>query len=391
MMIINPADRLNQVQEYYFSKKLQEIRDLNKRGFDIINLGIGSPDLMPSRETIKALVDSARDPKNHGYQPYRGIAELRDAISLWFSMTYRVDLKPDHEILPLMGSKEGITHISLAFLNPGDKVLVPELGYPAYKAVTEMVGGIAETYPMLEDNHWIPDIEYLNKKDLTGYKIMWINYPHMPTGAPPDLNVFEQLVTLASEKKILLCHDNPYSLILNESPPLSILYAEGAFEVAIELNSFSKSHNMAGWRVGWLSGKREYINAVLKVKSNFDSGMFKGIQDAAIAALDNPKDWHNQRNQIYRERRELVYELLRKLKCTWEDDQIGLFVWAKIPDDIPDVEKWVDDILYTYKVFITPGFVFGEKGKRYIRMSLCSEIEIFQEAMVRLKYYKEKA
>jgi len=389
-MIIDPADRLNQVQEYYFSRKLQEIRNLNNRGFDIINLGIGSPDLMPSRETINALVDSARNPKNHGYQPYRGIAELRDAISRWCSITYRIDLNPDAEILPLMGSKEGITHISLAFLNPGDKVLVPELGYPSYKAVTEMVGGIAETYPLIEDKNWIPDLDYLNNQDLSEYKIMWINYPHMPTGSPADLSVFESLVILAKEKGILLCHDNPYSLILNEDPPTSLLYAEGAFEVALELNSFSKSHNMAGWRIGWLSGKKEYIDTVLKIKSNFDSGMFRGIQDAAIAALDNTRDWHNKRNQTYRGRREMVYRLLNKLDCTWTDGQVGMFVWARIPDYIPDVEKWVDEILYEYKVFITPGFIFGDKGKRYVRMSLCSDNELFQEALNRLKDYNYK-
>jgi aspartate/methionine/tyrosine aminotransferase len=388
-MIINPADRLSQVQEYYFSRKLQEIRNLNNRGYDIINLGIGSPDLMPSKATINALVDSARSPGNHGYQPYRGIADFRDAISLWCSKTYRIDLNPDHEILPLMGSKEGITHISLAFLDPGDKVLVPELGYPAYKAVTNMVGGIAETYPLLEDKNWVPDFEYLFQEDLKDHKIMWVNYPHMPTGSPPDLQVFNKLVELANDKKMLICHDNPYSLVLNEAPPLSLLYAVGAFEVAIELNSFSKSHNMAGWRVGWLSGKRDYIDAVLKIKSNFDSGMFKSIQDAAITALDNPQDWHDQRNKVYRERREVAFELLEKLGCSWGPRQIGMFIWAKIPDSIPDVEKWVDEILYEYKVFITPGFVFGDKGKRYVRISLCSGQEIFKQALDRLKDYIE--
>jgi len=384
-MIIDPAERLIQVQEYYFSRKLQEIRDLNNQGYDIINLGIGSPDLMPSRETINALVDSARNPGNHGYQPYRGIAGLRDAICSWTSKTYKVDLNPDNEVLPLMGSKEGITHISLAFLNPGDKVLVPELGYPSYRAVTEMVGGIAETYPLLEENNWTPDFEYLYDKDLTGYKIMWINYPHMPTGSPPDLSVFEKLVDLAVEKKILLCHDNPYSMILNEAPPVSLLYADGAFDVAIELNSFSKSHNMAGWRVGWISAKKDYIDAVLKIKSNFDSGMFRGIQDAAIAALDNSQDWHDKRNQVYKERREMVFILLEKLGCTWQAGQVGMFIWAKIHDQVTDVEKWVDEILYSFKVFITPGFVFGDKGKRYVRISLCSDIDTFQKALVRLE------
>jgi LL-diaminopimelate aminotransferase len=389
-MIIIPAERLSHVQEYYFSRKLQEIRDLNNRGHNIINLGIGSPDQMPSRATINALIDSARNPDNHGYQPYRGIARLRDAISRWTSITYRVDLNPETEILPLMGSKEGITHISLAFLNPGDKVLIPELGYPAYRAVTEMVGGIAQTYPLLEKKNWIPDMDFLRNMNLSGFKIMWINYPHMPTGAPADLGVFEELVNLAQEKKLLLCHDNPYSLVLNDTSPVSLLYAEGAFEVAVELNSFSKSHNMAGWRVGWLSGKRDYIDSVLKIKSNFDSGMFRGIQDAAIAALDNTGEWHEQRNKVYRERREIVYRLLNHLGCTWQAGQVGLFVWAKVPDLIPDVEKWVDELLYTYKVFITPGFIFGEKGKRYIRISLCSTKEIYEKALNRLGDYKDR-
>jgi LL-diaminopimelate aminotransferase len=387
-MVIRPADRLNQLKEYYFSKKLQEIRQLNNKGYDILNLGIGSPDLMPSESTIEALVSAVRNPHNHGYQPYRGISELREAIAHWYSVNYRVDLNPDHEILPLMGSKEGITHISLAFLNPGDKVLVPELAYPAYGAVTEMVGGVVETYPLKEDDGWSPDFDYLENADFTGVKILWINYPHMPTGAPARPEIFDRIVQIASRKKFLVCHDNPYSLVLNEAPPVSLLYSEGAFEVGLELNSMSKSHNMAGWRVGWIGGKRDYIDEIVKIKSNFDSGMFRGIQEAAVVALENPQEWHAGRNEVYRQRRELVHELLYKIGCTWEPGQVGMFIWANIPGTVEDVEKWVDHILYDYRIFITPGFVFGEKGRRYIRISLCSSQTVFRKALDRLKDFK---
>lgn len=387
-MIIRPADRLNYLKEYYFSKKLEEIRQLNNKGYNILNLGIGSPDMMPSESTINALVQAARNPHNHGYQPYRGIAELRDAIAHWYSETYHVDLNPTGEILPLMGSKEGITHISLAFLNPGDKVLVPELSYPAYRSVSEMVGAKVETYPLKEKEFWGPDFDYLEKADLTGVKIIWINYPHMPTGAPARPDIFDRMVQIASKRKFLICHDNPYSLVLNEGQPLSLLYSEGAFEVAIELNSMSKSHNMAGWRVGWIGGKKEYIDEILKIKSNFDSGMFRGIQEAAVVALENSRAWHEQRNDEYRRRREIVFELLDKLGCKWNEGQVGMFIWARIPDQIEDLEKWVDHILHEYKVFVTPGFVFGEKGKRYVRISLCSTASTYRKALGRLKDFK---
>jgi len=387
-MIIPPADRLSKIKEYYFSKKLQEIRQLNNKGYNILNLGIGNPDMMPSESTIKALIHSAENPDHHGYQPYRGIAELRDAIGHWYSKKYRIDLNPDTEILPLMGSKEGITHISLAFLNPGDKVLVPELGYPAYRAVTEMVGAIAETYPLLEENFWSPDFEYLYQADLSNVKMLWINYPHMPTGAPARSEIFDRIVKFAREKRILICHDNPYSLVLNDGSPISLLHSEGAFDVCLELNSMSKSHNMAGWRVGWVSGRREYLDQIVKIKSNFDSGMFRAIQDAAVVALENTDDWHEQRNSVYRQRRELVYEILRKLGCTWNEGQVGMFIWAKIPDQIEEVEKWIDDILHNQKIFITPGFIFGEKGNRYVRISLCSSKSMYQETLNRLKDFK---
>ena len=387
-MIIKPADRLKTVQEYYFSKKLQEIRDLNKQGRNILNLGIGSPDMMPSEATIEALISSARNPANHGYQPYRGIGELREAIRDWVLSTYRLNLNPDNEILPLMGSKEGITHISLAFLNPGDKVLVPELGYPAYRAVSEMVGAIVETYPLVEDNYWAPDFKYLEEKDLRKFKMMWINYPHMPTGAPARLEVFEKIARLAKKKNLLVCHDNPYSLVLNETDPVSFLSAKGAFEVGIELNSFSKSHNMAGWRVGWLSGSKEYLDEILKIKSNFDSGMFRGIQDAAVAALQNNDEWHKKRNDVYAQRRQAVYNILSKLEATWKDGQVGMFIWARVSDRVKNVEKWIDHILYEHHVFITPGFIFGSKGQRFIRISLCSDVSMYEKALDRLENFK---
>lgn len=384
-MIIPSADRLHKVSEYYFSKKLQEIRDLSAKGMNILNLGIGSPDLPPSRNTIEALSKSARNPANHGYQPYTGIALLREAISRYYEKVYGVQLDPDKEILPLMGSKEGITHISLAFLNPGDRVLVPELGYPAYKAVTEIVGAIPEPYPLLEDRgYWTPDWKQMAGKNYPDVKIMWVNYPHMPTGTPPSKKLFDEIIEFGIKNNVLICHDNPYSWVLNQEPPLSMLSVENAKSVCIELNSMSKSHNMAGWRIGWLCGLEDYIVPVLKVKSNFDSGMFKGLQDAAVVALDNPESWHIERNNTYLERKHWVDKILNRLKCTFNSNQVGLFIWAKIPDEIPDVEKWIDHILLKYHIFITPGFVFGEKGSRYIRISLCSNKETYQEAYNRL-------
>jgi LL-diaminopimelate aminotransferase len=382
-MIISPAERLKQIEEYYFSKKLEEIRLLNLKGYNILNLGVGSPDLMPSESTINALTKSALNPKNHGYQSYKGIPQLRVAFAQWYERIYKVKLDPESEILPLMGSKEGITHISLAFLNPGDMVLVPELGYPAYRAVTLMVGANPVEYP-LDEKNWYPDFDALNRMNLDRVKILWMNYPHMPTGATPSRELFHELVSWAKAKKILLAHDNPYSLVLNETPPLSVLSEEGAKEVAIEMNSMSKSHNMAGWRVGWINAKKEYIDTILKVKSNFDSGMFRGIQDAAVEAINNPVSWHEERNKIYRERRGVVYQLLDKLGCTYRTNQVGMFIWARIPESVDSVEKWVDHILYHHQVFITPGFIFGEKGRRFVRVSLCADKSVFEEANKRI-------
>lgn len=385
-MIIPAADRLQHLKEYYFSVKLQEIRRLQDAGHRVINMGIGSPDLMPSEDTIEALVGSARATDSHGYQPYKGLPSLREAIARWYTATYRVSLHPDTEVLPLMGSKEGVTHISLAFLNPDDEVLVPELGYPAYTAVSRMVGAKVRYYPLLEEQGWQPDLAFLQREDLSRVKLLWLNYPHMPTGAAPNPAVWQQLVALAHERSVLLCHDNPYSLVLNPDQPLSLLAVPGAFEVAVELNSLSKSHNMAGWRVGWIAGQKAYLDEVLKIKSNVDSGMFKPIQEAAVQALKNTPAWHEQRNHVYQRRRQMVFRIVEALGCTYDAGQQGLFVWAKVPDAIASAAQWVDELLRQHAVFITPGFIFGEKGARYIRISLCNPEEQLEEALQRLSH-----
>ncbi|WPP49357.1 pyridoxal phosphate-dependent aminotransferase [Catalinimonas niigatensis] len=382
-MIIPTANRLQNVKEYYFSVKLQEIRRMREEGLDVINMGIGSPDLMPSGKTIEALHQSALRPTNHGYQPYQGIPELRKAIAHWYAQMYGVNLDPEGEVLPLMGSKEGITHISLTFLNPGDEVLVPELGYPAYTSVSNMVEAKIRTYPLREED-WQPDLEAMRKEDYSKVKLMWLNYPHMPTGAPAKVEILQEIIQLAQEKKFLICHDNPYSLVLNRAKPLSILSLPGAKEVCLELNSLSKSHNMAGWRVGWLCGAKDYLAEVLKIKSNVDSGMFRPVQDAAVRALQNSDAWHSERNDIYAERRNLTFQLLDALKCTYRQEQEGMFLWAKIPDKIATSEKFVDSILHKYHVFITPGFIFGAKGDRYVRVSLCNQNNILKEVINRV-------
>lgn len=357
---------------------------MQEAGCDIINMGIGSPDLMPSEETIIALCQSAHTEDSHGYQPYKGIPSLRNAIAKWYNKTYQVELNPETEVLPLLGSKEGIIHISLTFLNPGDEVLIPELGYPAYRSVSAMVEAKVRTYPLLEENDWQPDLEAMQKEDYSRVKLMWLNYPHMPTGAPPHRKVFEQLIALSHEKHILLCHDNPYSLILNTGKPLSLLSMPGAKDVAIELNSLSKSHNMAGWRVGWIAGAKAYLDEIIKIKSNVYSGMFKPVQEAAIQALQNPEAWHEQRNRMYKERRDVVYQILDILHCSYQTNQQGMFVWARISPTISSVEQWVDDILKQYHIFITPGFIFGEKGENFIRISLCNSKYRLHEALKRL-------
>ena len=382
-MIIPIANRLQHIKEYYFSVKLQEIRRMREAGHDVINLGIGSPDMMPSEETISALHDSAQQPQNHGYQSYQGTPELRKAIASFYEQTYGVSLNAENELLPLMGSKEGITHISLTFLNPGDEVLVPELGYPAYSAVSRMVEARVRTYPLRESD-WQPDLEAMRQEDYSRVKLMWANYPHMPTGTPADTAVLQELIRLASERQFLLCHDNPYSLVLNSGRPFSIFSLDGARDVCLELNSLSKSHNMAGWRIGWISGAADYLKEVIKIKSNVDSGMFRGIQDAAVRALQNPASWHDARNREYAERREIIFCLMDKLQCSYDKAQEGMFVWARIPEHVSSSEKFVDSILQENHVFLTPGFIFGAKGERYIRASLCNPNNILEKAFSRV-------
>lgn len=384
-MIIKPSKRLNKVEEYYFSKKLSEIRQMEAGGRKIINLGVGNPDMMPSENAIEELIHWVKNPKSHGYQPYRGIPELREAISKFYSETYSTGLNPETEILPLLGSKEGITHISLAFLNAGDAVLVPDPGYPTYSSVSKICEAKVITYNLKEKNGWLPDLKELEKLNVRKAKIMWLNYPNMPTGAEATDECFEKLIGFARKHNILLCHDNPYSMVLNNSKPKSILSYKGAKEVAIELNSMSKSFNMAGWRVGWVSGHKDYIDTILKVKSNVDSGMFLPIQKASVNALNNLPLWHNKRNEEYKRRREKVWELLEIIGCDYTLNQVGMFVWGKIKNAKTDSKSFVERILREANVFITPGFIFGKNGEGYVRISLCSEVSTIQEAITRIK------
>lgn len=384
-MIIPLAHRANQAQEYYFSIKLAEVRKLQAAGHDIINIGIGNPDMMPSEATITKLSETAHQPAAHGYQSYKGIPALRQAIAGYYAHTYGVTLDPETELLPMIGSKEGITHLSLTFLNEGDEVMVPELGYPAYRAVSQMVGANVVEYSLQEDRGWQPDWQRMADQITERTRIIWLNYPHMPTGAPATQGLFEEAVRFAHAHKVLLCHDNPYSLVLNKKAPISLLSIDGAKEVAVELNSMSKSHNMAGWRVGWLAAAKPYIDAVLTIKSNVDSGMFLAIQQAAAMALRNSDAWHNERNAVYQGRLEAAYAFLDALHCTYARDQEGLFLWAKLPDSISSAEALVDDLLYNKHIFIAPGFIFGPKGERYIRVSLCMPKERIEQAVNRLR------
>lgn len=387
--MIQTADRIKGVEEYYFSRKLAEVRGLDAAELRVINLGIGSPDLAPSKNTIDALAQSAQNPANHGYQNYKGIPQLREAIATFYKNTYHVALNTESEILPLMGSKEGIMHICMAFVNEGDEVLIPDPGYPTYASVAKLTGAKIVTYAMNESLNWGIDMVALKKKDLSKVKIMWVNFPHMPTGRIASREELKELVDLARANDFLIVNDNPYSLILNDSP-LSILSVEGASDVALELNSLSKSHNMAGWRIGWVAGKKEFVDAVLKVKSNMDSGMFMGLQHAAVEALKSGKEWFQKQNSIYRKRQEAACLILETLGCKFATKQSGLFVWAKAPDHVQSVEKWIDEILYDTKVFITPGFIFGENGKRFIRISLCATEEKLKEAHARIKTWNER-
>ena len=382
-MVIASADRITQVQEYYFSKKLQEIDQMRRSGLDVINLGIGSPDLSPSDATIRRLVEECQIPGNHGYQSYRGVPELRAAFARWYLRYFEVNLHPDTEVLPLMGSKEGIVHISLAFINPGDEVLIPNPGYPTYESATRLAGGVPRYYDLHEENHWVPDLHKLGKENLDKVKIMWVNYPHMPTGTKAPRDLFDKLVRFCTDNNILVCNDNPYSFILNNQVQ-SLLSVNGSNKVAIELNSLSKSHNMAGWRIGMVAGHKDYINAILKVKSNMDSGMFKPLQLAAVAALDNPGSWYETNNAIYKSRQKVALEIMAVLNCACQKDQAGLFVWGRIPDHHACASELSDLMLEKAHVFVTPGMIFGSNGKKYLRISLCSDIGQLKEAKNRI-------
>lgn len=381
--MIEFAKRIEQVEEYYFSKKLQEVRSLDSAENPVINLGIGSPDLPPGADAINELNKTAQQENSHGYQSYKGIPALREGISAFYQRKYKVVLNPDNMILPLMGSKEGIMHISMAFVNEGDEVLIPNPGYPTYASVSQLVGAKIVTYNLAQSNEWQIDFEDLERKDLSKVKIMWVNTPHMPTGSVLSTENLMRLIDLAKRNNFLLVNDNPYSMILNDDPQ-SILSIEGSESVCLELNSLSKSHNMPGWRVGWLAGRPDYVDAVLKVKSNMDSGMFLGIQKAAAQALKQPDSWFDELNNIYRTRRTKAFAILNVLACTYSIQQVGLFVWARVPDEIESVEEWIDTILYETKVFITPGFIFGNAGDRFIRISLCANDEKLGQAKERL-------
>jgi LL-diaminopimelate aminotransferase len=389
-MIIKPANRTNSVQEYYFSLKLKEIAEMRASGIDVINLGIGSPDMAPSDNTIGKLIGSARDPKNHAYQSYTGIPELRNSFAGWYRKYFNVELNPKNEILPLMGSKEGIMHISMAFVNEGDEVLIPNPGYPTYQAVSNLMGAKINYYNLDKANGWLPDFNALQKENLENVKLMWVNYPNMPTGARATRGLFQNLVNFGLKHSILICNDNPYSFILNDEQ-LSILEVDGAKEIALELNSLSKSQNMAGWRIGMVAGNEGYLNAILKVKSNMDSGMFLPLQLAAVEALGNSEEWYAGINKIYKKRREIVFEILDVLKCKYERNQAGMFVWAGIPDEYQSGEMLSGFILKEAFVFLTPGFIFGTQGNAYIRISLCTDESQLLEAKQRITHLINKS
>ncbi len=383
-MNITTSKRLEGIGEYYFSQKLREIDELNKQGKQIINLGIGSPDLPPHPDVIKVLQEEAAKPNVHAYQNYKGSPVLRKAMADWYAKWYDVTLNPDTEILPLIGSKEGIMHICMTYLNEGDEALIPNPGYPTYSSAVALSGGKAVPYELTEANNWEPDFSALEKTDLSKIKLMWVNYPQMPTGQLPTQSLFNNLVAFGIKHNILICHDNPYSFILNQTPS-SLLSTESAKEVVIELNSLSKSQNMAGWRIGMLCGAKERIDEILRFKSNMDSGMFLPVQLAAAKALGLGKEWYESINAVYSARRVKVFELLNLLDCSFSEKQVGMFVWAKIPEGYKDGFALSDRVLYDANVFITPGGIFGKAGNGYIRVSLCGSIDRFEEAISRIK------
>lgn len=382
--MIQPADRLSLVSEYYFSRKLKEVAALNAQGMDIISLAIGSPDMPPSPQTIDKLCEVAKQPDAHGYQPTMGTPELRQAMAGFYNRWYGVQLNPQTEVLPLIGSKEGILHVTLAFVNPGDEVLVPNPGYPTYTSLSKLLGAKVVNYNLVEANGWQPDFDELEQMDLSKVKLMWTNYPNMPTGGNARRETYERLVDFAKKHHIVVVNDNPYSFILNEEH-LSILQVEGAKDCCIEFNSMSKSHNMPGWRVGLCATNAQFISWILKVKSNVDSGTFRGLQLAAATAYDNSDEWHQEANiDTYRRRRHYAEKIMETLHCSYDPNQVGMFLWGKIPDQYDDVEQLTEKVLHDARVFITPGFIFGSNGKRYIRISLCAKEEKLQEALARI-------
>ncbi|MBQ9287297.1 MAG: aminotransferase class I/II-fold pyridoxal phosphate-dependent enzyme [Bacteroidaceae bacterium] len=382
---IHPANRLETVQEYYFSRKLKEVSQMNAEGKNVINLGIGSPDMPPSAETLEVLNKESIKSDVHGYQPYVGIPELREGMAFFYKRWYNVHLDSKTEILPLIGSKEGILHATLAFVNPGDKVLIPNPGYPTYTSISKLLGAQIINYDLMEDNKWQPDFDKLEEMDLTDVKLMWTNYPNMPTGASASLELFQKLVDFAHKHNIVVVNDNPYSLILNEHP-ISLLQIEGAKDCCIEFNSMSKSQNMPGWRVGWISTNAQFIQWIIKVKSNVDSGMFKPLQLAAAQALHNNDEWHQEHNiKIYAKRRKIAEEIMNALGCTFDPTQVGMFLWGRIPDSYDNVEILTEKVLHEANVFITPGFIFGNNGNRYLRISLCAKEAQLDEALRRIK------
>ena len=383
---VHPATRLSNVQEYYFSRKLKEVARLNAEGRDIISLAIGSPDMPPSQRTVECLCEVASQPEAHGYQPTMGTPELRQAMADFYARWYGVDVDAQTEVLPLIGSKEGILHVTLAFVNPGEEVLVPNPGYPTYTSLSKILGAKVVSYDLREDNAWQPDFDELESMDLSNVKLMWTNYPNMPTGGNAQRETYERLVDFALRHNIVVVNDNPYSFILNEHP-MSIMQVEGARECCIEFNSMSKSHNMPGWRVGMCIANPTFTSWILKIKSNVDSGTFRGIQLAAAAALNgNTPEWHREANiTTYRRRRDKAERMMTTLGCTYDPQQVGMFLWGRIPDTYADVEDLTEKVLHEARVFITPGFIFGSNGKRYIRISLCAKEEKLAEALTRIK------
>ena len=386
--MIQPADRLSLVSEYYFSRKLKEVAQMNAEGKDIISLAIGSPDMPPSPQTVEKLCEVAHDPNAHGYQMTVGTPELREAMAGFYKRWYNVDLDGKTEVLPLIGSKEGILHVTLAFVNPGDEVLVPNPGYPTYTSLSKILGAKIVNYNLREDNGWQPDFDELEQMDLSKVKLMWTNYPNMPTGGNARMETYERLVAFAKEHNIVVVNDNPYSFILSEEH-LSILQIPGAKDCCIEFNSMSKSHNMPGWRVGMCLTNAQFIQWIMKIKSNIDSGTFRGIQLAAAEALQNDEAWHREFNiETYSRRRRYAEQIMDVLGCTYDPNQVGMFLWGKIPEKYADVEELTERVLHEARVFITPGFIFGSNGKRYIRISLCAKEEKIQQALDRIKELK---